>query len=128
MPYWLWLRLHYWGCKLCQKSFMKLTPEINVTTFLLRRCLGGLHLGIIKGEVSLYHWPPVWLVCITLFLQIKTKIVSSHTADCKPVKQEVNSTVILPPLVFPACTIHIIYLWVYCCCYASFCNVIYTSS
>ncbi len=34
-------------------------------------------------------------------LQIKTKIVSSQTADSKPVKQEVNSTVILPPLVFP---------------------------
>jgi len=34
-------------------------------------------------------------------LQIKTKIVSCHTADSKPVKQEVNSTVILPPLVFP---------------------------
>jgi hypothetical protein len=30
-----------------------------------------------------------------------TKIASSHTADSKPVKQEVNSTVILPPLVFP---------------------------
>ncbi len=35
-------------------------------------------------------------------LQIKTKIVSTHTADFKPVKQEVNGTVILPPLVFPA--------------------------
>jgi hypothetical protein len=35
-------------------------------------------------------------------LQIKTKIVSSHTADSKPIKQEVNGTVILPPLVFPA--------------------------
>ncbi len=34
-------------------------------------------------------------------LQIKTKIVSSHTADSKPVKQEVNITMILPPLVFP---------------------------
>jgi len=33
-------------------------------------------------------------------LQIKTKIVSCHTADSKPVKQ-VNGTVILPPLVFP---------------------------
>ena len=31
----------------------------------------------------------------------KTKIVSSHTADSKPVKQEVNGTVIPPPLVFP---------------------------
>ncbi len=37
-------------------------------------------------------------------LQIKTKIGSCHTADSKPVKQEVNSTVILPPLVFPAKT------------------------
>jgi hypothetical protein len=35
-------------------------------------------------------------------LQIKTKIVSCHTADSKSVKQEVNGTVILPPLVFPA--------------------------
>ncbi len=34
-------------------------------------------------------------------MQIETKIVSSHTADYKPVKQEVNGTVILPPLVFP---------------------------
>jgi hypothetical protein len=35
-------------------------------------------------------------------LQTKTKIVSCHTANSKPVKQEVNSTVILPPLVFTA--------------------------
>jgi hypothetical protein len=36
-------------------------------------------------------------------LQIKTKIVSSHTTDSKPVKQEVSGTEILPPpLVFPA--------------------------
>jgi hypothetical protein len=35
-------------------------------------------------------------------LQIKTKIVNCHTADSKPVKQEVDCTVILPPLVFPA--------------------------
>ncbi len=34
-------------------------------------------------------------------LQIKTKIVSCQTADSKPVKQEVNGTVMLPPLVFP---------------------------
>jgi hypothetical protein len=35
-------------------------------------------------------------------LVLKTKIVSCHTANSKPVKQEVNGTVILPPLVFPA--------------------------
>ncbi len=34
-------------------------------------------------------------------MQIKAKIVSSHTADSKPVKQEVNGTVIPTPLVFP---------------------------
>ncbi len=34
-------------------------------------------------------------------LQIKAKIVSSHTADSKPVKQEVNRTV-LQSLVLPA--------------------------
>jgi len=33
-------------------------------------------------------------------LQIKTKIVGCQTADFKPVKQEVNGTVILPPLVY----------------------------
>jgi hypothetical protein len=33
-------------------------------------------------------------------LQIKTKIGSSHTTDSTPVKQEVNGTVILTPLVF----------------------------
>jgi hypothetical protein len=38
-------------------------------------------------------------------LQIKTKFVSGHTADSKPVKQEVNGTVILPPLVFPAVSV-----------------------
>jgi hypothetical protein len=45
------------------------------------------------------------LTCLTGLdqsaLQIKTKIVSCHTADSKPVKQKVNCTVILPPLVFP---------------------------
>ncbi len=35
-------------------------------------------------------------------MKIKKKIVSCHTADSKTVKKEVNGTVILPPLVFPA--------------------------
>jgi hypothetical protein len=34
-------------------------------------------------------------------LQIRTKIVSCHTFDSKPVKQELNGTGILSPLVFP---------------------------
>jgi hypothetical protein len=37
-------------------------------------------------------------------LQIKTNIVYYHTADSNPVKQEVNGTMILSPLVFPAPT------------------------
>ncbi len=36
-------------------------------------------------------------------LEIKTKNVNCHTADSKPVKQEVNITGILPTLVFPCC-------------------------
>jgi hypothetical protein len=46
-------------------------------------------------------------------LKIKTKIVSSHTADSKPVKQEVNGTVILTPLVFPgwAILVVIVIVW-----------------
>jgi hypothetical protein len=55
------------------------TKEGSITV-LLTSCLTGLD----------------WSV-----LQIKTKIVSSHTADSKLVNQEVNSTVIRPPLVFP---------------------------
>jgi hypothetical protein len=34
-------------------------------------------------------------------LQIKTKYVCIRTADSKPVKQEVNCIMILPPSVFP---------------------------
>jgi hypothetical protein len=55
-------------------------------TVLLTSCLTGLDKSVLK---------------------IKTKIVSSRTADSKPVKQEVNGTVILPPLVFPGLT----FLW-----------------
>ncbi len=57
-----------------------------------------------RGEVSLYSWPPVWPVWISLFCKYK-KNISCHTADSKPVKQEVNTIVILPPLVFPAISI-----------------------
>ncbi len=39
-------------------------------------------------------------------LQIKTKTVRCHTADSKPVKQEVKGTGILPPLVFPGLGLH----------------------
>ncbi len=41
-------------------------------------------------------------------LQIKTKIVTCHTADSKRVKQEANGKVILPYLVFPGLSLEII--------------------
>ncbi len=48
-------------------------------------------------------------------LQIKTKIVSCRTTDSKPFKQQVNSTGMLPPLVFPAWTqddfFHVLKYW-----------------
>jgi len=44
----------------------------------------------------LFDW--FGLVC---FANKNKKTVGSHIADSKPVKQEVNSTVLLPPLVFP---------------------------
>jgi hypothetical protein len=55
--------------------------------------------GILKGSITV----PLTSYLTGLYksvLQIKTKIVSCDTADSKPVKQEVNGTVILPPLVF----------------------------
>ena len=57
--------------------------------------------GILKGK---YHCTIDLLFDLLglVFLQIKTEIVSCHTTDSKPVKQKVNSTVILPLLVFPA--------------------------
>ncbi len=52
-------------------------------------------------------------------LQIKTKIVTCLTADSKPVIQEVNSTVILPPLVLSGWAIRLIPLT--CLCKKSLC-------
>jgi hypothetical protein len=57
----------------------------------------GFDQGILNGgsiTVLLTSCLTVW---ISLFYK---KIVRCHTADSKPVKQEVKGTVILPPLVF----------------------------
>ncbi len=55
--------------------------------------------GILKGEVSLYHWPPVWLVWNRLY--DNWQFLFLFAEKTKPVKQEVKSTVIPSPLVFP---------------------------
>ncbi len=68
------------------------------TFFSKVQCFQGRRQGILKGKCHctidlLFDW--FELVCFA------KKNVNSQTADSKPVKQEVNSTVILPPLVFP---------------------------
>jgi hypothetical protein len=51
------------------------------------------------------------LVC---FANENKNVVSSHTADSKPVKQEVNGTVISPPLVFPVFNFEIYFGTFFC--------------
>jgi hypothetical protein len=58
---------------------------------------GELSQGILKGGSITVPLTSCLTGLDKSVLQIKTKIVSCHTADSKPVKQEVNGTVILPP-------------------------------
>ncbi len=62
--------------------------------------------GTLKGKVSMYHWLPVWLVWNQLFDNWQILFLFAKIDRSKPVKQEVNSTMILPSLVFPGWTIH----------------------
>ncbi len=59
-------------------------------------CAGNTKRGSITVPLTSFLTGLDWSV-----LQIKTKNVSCHTADSKPVKQEVHGAVILPPLLFP---------------------------
>ncbi len=77
----------------------------GIINFFLRNNLIGRYRGITKAWNTKRGSISVLLTsCLTRLdmsvLQIKTKIVSCHTADSKPAKQEVNGTVTLPPLVF----------------------------
>ncbi len=60
--------------------------------------------GNSKGG-SLYCWPPVWLVWNRLCDNWQFLFLFEKQAP-KPLKQEVNGTVIQPPLVFPGLPIH----------------------
>ncbi len=75
----------FWRCDLRSINSPGNTKRGSVT-ILLTSCLNGLDQSA---------------------QQIKTKIVSNHTADSKPVKQEVYGTVILPLLVFPEQSLHL---------------------
>ncbi len=57
--------------------------------------------GNTKGGIITVPLTSFWTGLEKAVLQIKTKIFSCHAADSKPVKQQVNGTVILPPLVSP---------------------------
>ncbi len=50
--------------------------------------------GILKGEVSLYHWSPVWLVWNQLYGYWQFFFLFAKQTSSKPVKQEVNVTFI----------------------------------
>ncbi len=45
-------------------SILWFCPPLLAPSYL---CHFGLHQGMLKGEVSMYHWPPVGLVWISLF-------------------------------------------------------------
>ncbi len=74
--------------------------QIHIHVFLLLLC--RLYAGNTKGGSITVMLTSCLTSLDQYFLKLKTKIVNSHTADSKPVKQEVNHTVIILPLVFPA--------------------------
>ncbi len=47
----------------------------NAVMTLNRMTLSRLRQGILKGKVSLYHWPPVWPVWISLFCKKKMSVI-----------------------------------------------------
>ncbi len=49
-------------CVLCLESALLLPLYVCLDLLRLSRKLRLLNQGILKGEVSLYCWPPVWLV------------------------------------------------------------------
>ena len=72
---------------------MSIFPSVRVSICLSREYYRGKYHCTVD---LLFDW--FGLVC---FANKNKKKFSCLTADSKPVKQEVNGTVILPPLVFP---------------------------
>ncbi len=64
--------------------------------------------GILKEEVTLYHWPPVWLVWNQLYDKWQYLFLFGKQTNPNQ-SQEVNGKVILPPLVFPGKKVTIFY-------------------
>ena len=72
------------GAKIVDGVWVKMGSIHSYIGIYIFQCGYDFSQGILKGEVSLYHWPPVWLVWISLFWQIKAKFVGCHTANSKP--------------------------------------------
>jgi hypothetical protein len=82
---------------------------VNTRTGFPQAGIGGRDQpGNTKGGSIAVHLPSCLTFSDQSVLQIKTKIVSFHMTDSKPLKQEVNSTVIIPPSVFPGPTLELI--------------------
>jgi hypothetical protein len=75
--------------------------QTNTKTRRKIECFEAKKQGILKGGSITVPLTSCLTGLVLSALQINTKTVSCHTADSKPVKLEVNSTVILPALVFP---------------------------
>jgi hypothetical protein len=54
--------------------FLILSPSPSSFCYSLSLALHNSLQGILKGEVSLYRWPPVWLLWISLFCKYKQKL------------------------------------------------------
>jgi hypothetical protein len=58
------------SCNVCVFYFCTFSKTLNLfkeTYFITLKKSRLLKQGILKGEVSLYHWPPVWLVWNQLY-------------------------------------------------------------
>jgi hypothetical protein len=60
-----------------------------------------LRQGILKGKLSLNHWPPVWMVCNQLYDNWQFFFAKQTNPDQSNRRSMVQWSVILPPLVFP---------------------------
>jgi hypothetical protein len=65
------LQLVFPATSCCLSAKPKATLDQYFSPFSLSRLGSSPQPGNTKGEVSLYHWPPVWLVWISLFCKYK---------------------------------------------------------
>ncbi len=68
----------------------------------LGRDLGSFTQGIRKGEVSLYWWPPVWLVWNQLYDNWQFLFLFAKQTNPNQSNRSIVQWYFFPPLVFPA--------------------------